>query len=66
MDSPALDTTWQKVAWANKSVTWRRTVKDELSEEKLTWDRAQHAVQNRAKWKEITVASRPTEEEEDY
>ena len=36
--------------------TWRRTVMSELSEVKLTWGEAQHAAQNRAKWKEIVVA----------
>ena len=66
MDCPALDTTWQKVAWSEKKVTSRRTVKMEIGEVKLTWDKAQHAVQNRAKWKQITVASCPTKDEEDY
>ena len=49
-----------------RKATWRRTVKAELSEVKLTWDKAQHAVQNKAKWKEMIVASCPTEHEEDY
>ena len=45
--------------------TWRRTVMAELSEVKLTWGEAQHAAQNRAKWKEIVVALCPTGDEEE-
>ena len=37
----------------------------ELSEVKLTWDEAQHAVQNRTRWKDIVVALCPTGDEED-
>ena len=55
-----------KSSLVGKKVIWRRTVKARLSEVKLTWDKAQHAVQNRAKWKEIIVVSCPTEDEEDY
>ena len=44
--------------------TWCRTVMAELSEVKLIWGEAQHAVQNRAKWKEIVVALCPTGDEE--
>ena len=39
--------------------TWRRPVMAELSEVKLTSGEAQHAAQNRAKWKEIVVAYVP-------
>ena len=45
--------------------TWRRTVMAELSEVKLTWSEAQHAAQNRVKWKEIVVALCPTGNEEE-
>ena len=45
--------------------TWRRTVMAELSEVKLTWDEAQDAAQNRAKWKEIVVGLCLTGDEEE-
>ena len=46
--------------------TWPRTVMVELSGKvKLTWGEAQHAEQNRAKWKEIVVALCPTGDEEE-
>ena len=32
-----------------RKTTWRRAVMAELSEVKLTWGEAQHAVQNRAR-----------------
>ena len=38
----------------------------ELSEVKLTWGEAQHAAQNRAKWKEIVVGLCPTGDEEEW
>ena len=37
-----------------------RTVMAELSEVKLTWGEAQHAAQNRDKWRGIVVALCPT------
>ena len=46
--------------------TWRRTIMAELSEVKLTWGEAQHAAQNRAKWKEIVVALCPTGDVEEW
>ena len=45
--------------------TWRRTVMTELSEVKLTWGEAQHAAQNKAKWKKIVVALCPTGDEQE-
>ena len=42
-----------------------RTVMAELSEVKLTWGEAQHAAQNRDKWRGIVVALCPTGDEED-
>ena len=47
------------------NTSWRRTVMAELSEVNLTWAEAQHAAQNRAKWREIVVALCPTGDEED-
>ena len=45
--------------------TWRRAVMAELSEVKFTWGEAQHAAQNRAKWKEIVAGLCPTGDEEE-
>ena len=47
------------------TTTWCRTVMAELSEVKLTWGEAQHAAQNRVKWKEILIALCPTGDEEE-
>ena len=45
--------------------TWRRTVTAELKEMNLTWGEAQHAAQDRSRWRQIVEALFPTWDEED-
>ena len=45
--------------------TWRRTVEAELKEMNLTWGEAQHAAQDRSRWRKIVKALCPTRDEED-
>ena len=44
--------------------TWGRTVTAELKEISLTWGEAQHAAQDRSRWREIVEALCPTWDEE--
>ncbi len=45
--------------------TWRRTVTSELKMANLTWGEAQHAAQDRTRWKQIVTALCSTGNEED-
>ena len=45
--------------------TWRRTVTAELKEMNLTWGEAQHAAQDRSRWRQIVEALCPIRDEED-
>ena len=45
--------------------TWRRTVAAELKEMNITWGEAQHAAQDRSRWRQIVKALCPTRDEED-
>ena len=45
--------------------TWRRTVTSELKMANLTWGEAQHAAQDRTRWKQIVMALCSTGNEED-
>ena len=45
--------------------TWRRTVTSELKMANLTWGEAQHAAQDRIRWKQIVTALCSTGNEED-
>lgn len=46
-------------------MNWRRTVTDELTKMHLIRMEGQHAAKDREWWRELTVASCPTEDEED-
>ncbi|KAJ8399487.1 hypothetical protein AAFF_G00411990 [Aldrovandia affinis] len=47
------------------NTTWRRTVTSELKTANLTWGEAQHAAQDRTRWKQIVAALCSSRNEED-
>lgn len=40
------------------SITWDRTVMQELQKIKMSWGEAQHAAKDQTRWKELTEAHR--------
>ena len=62
---PVLRTPPGKRKPGRPKTTWCQTVMAELSEVQLTWGEAQHAAQNRARWKDIVVTLCPTGDKED-